>query len=112
AMVEPRMQIEMPPDGELAVEGKRLRHVADVAPRLHVVGAHRLSEQFGRAFGYGQEPRQHLHGGCLAAAVRTEEAKDLAARDAKTHVVDGDEIAKAAGPALCFDARGLIRPHV
>src|SRR5262249_6678920 len=107
-VVETRMQIEILPDGELAVEGKRLRHVADIAPRLHVVGAHRLSEQFRRAFGYRQEPRQHLHGGWLSAAVRTEEAKDLAARDAKTHVVDGDEIAKAAGQAIRFDRWGLI----
>src|SRR5262247_1503260 len=107
-MVETRMQIEILPNGELAVERKRLRHVADVAPRLHVVGAHRLSEQFRRAFGYRQEPRQHLHGGCLAAAVRTEEAKDLAARDAKADMVDGDEIAKAAGQAIRFDRRGLI----
>src|SRR5262249_56856641 len=48
------------------------------------------------------------HGGCLAAAVRTEEAENLAARDAKTHVVDGDEIAKAAGQAIRFDRRGLV----
>src|SRR5262245_3882662 len=107
-MVKMRMQIEILPDGELAVEGKRLRHVADVAPRLHVIGAHRLSEQFRRAFGYGQEARQHLHGGCLAGAVRAEEAENLAARDAKTHVVDGDEIAKAAGQAIRFDRRSLI----
>src|SRR5260221_5462227 len=107
-MVETRMQIEILPDGELAVEGKRLRHVADVAPRLHVVGAHRLSEQFRRAFASRQEPRQHLHGGCLPGAIRAEEAEDLAARDAKTHVVDGDEIPKAPGQAIRFDRRGLI----
>src|ERR1700730_5005624 len=44
----------------------------------------------------------------LPAAGRAEEAKDLAARDAKTHVVDGDEIAKAAGQAIRFDRRGFI----
>jgi len=44
-MVETRMQIEILPDGELTVEGKRLRHIADVAPRLHVVGAHGPPEQ-------------------------------------------------------------------
>src|SRR5262249_10687007 len=55
-MVAARMQIGILPDGGLAVAEKRLRHVADVAPRLHVVGAHRLAEQFRGAFGYGQEP--------------------------------------------------------
>src|SRR5262249_28061408 len=43
-----------------------------------------------------------------AAAVRPEEAKDLAARDAKTHVVDGDEIAKPAGQTIRFDRWGLL----
>ena len=52
-MVKVRMQIEILSDRELAVERERLRHVADVATRLHVVGAHGLSKQFRRAFGGG-----------------------------------------------------------
>ena len=38
------MQLEILPHGKLAVERKRLRHVANVLPRFHVVGAHRLAE--------------------------------------------------------------------
>ena len=90
------MQLEILPDRELAVEREGLRHVADVLARLHVVGAHRLAEQLGRAFGGRQEAGQHLHGGGLAAAVRAEEAEDLAAPDAKADMVDGDEIAEPA----------------
>ena len=43
-MVKVRMQLEILPHGKLAVERERLRHVADVLARLHVVGAHRLAE--------------------------------------------------------------------
>ena len=43
-MVEVRMQLEILPHSELAVERERLRHVADVLTRLHVVGAHWLAE--------------------------------------------------------------------
>ena len=56
------MQIEILPHRQFAIERERLRHVADVAARLHVVGAHRLAEQLRRAFGRRQKPRQHFHG--------------------------------------------------
>ena len=38
-MVKVRMQLEILPHGQLAVERECLRHVADVLTRLHVVGA-------------------------------------------------------------------------
>ena len=43
-MVEVCVQLEILPDREFAIERERLRHVADVLARLHVVGAHRLAE--------------------------------------------------------------------
>ena len=43
-MIEMRVQLEILPDRKLPIEGERLRHVTDVLARLHVVGAHRLSE--------------------------------------------------------------------
>ena len=115
-MVELRMQIEVLPDRKLAVEGKRLRHVADVLARLHVVGAHRLAEQFGRAFGDRQQSRHHFHGRRFSAAIRAEEAENLAASDAKAHMVDGDEIAEPARKPFRLDRRRLVlalgaRPH-
>ena len=98
-MEQLRMQLEVLPDRELAVEREGLRHVADAPARLHVVGAHRLAEQLRRAFGGGQQPGQHFHGRGLAAAVRAEKAEDLAARDAEAHMIDGDEVAEPRGSA-------------
>ena len=115
-MVELGMQIEILPHRKLAVEGERLRHVADVLARLHVVGAHRLAEQFGRAFGDRQQSGHHFHGCRFSAAVRAEEAENLAAADAKAHMVDGDEIAEPARKPIRLDRRRLVialgaRPH-
>ena len=115
-MVKMRMQLEILPHRKLAVERERLRHVADVLARLHVVGAHRLAEQFGRAFGDRQEPRHHFHGGRFSAAIRAEETENLAASDAKAHMVDGDEIAEPARKPFRLDRRRLVialgtRPH-
>src|SRR5258708_12712088 len=109
-MVKVRMQIEILSDRELAVERERLRHVANVATRLHVVGAHRLSKQFRRTFGGGQEPRHHFHCRRFSAAVRAEEAENLAARDAKAHMIDRDEITKPSSEPTRLDPRALLLP--
>jgi hypothetical protein len=76
--------------------------------RLHVVGAHRLSEQFGRALGDRQQSGHHFHGCRFSAAIRAEEPENLAASDAKAHVVHGDEIAEPAGKPFCLDCRRLV----
>ena len=107
-MVKLGMQIEILPHRKFAVEGKRLRHVADVLARLHVVGAHRLAEQFGRAFGDRQQSGHHFHGCRFSAAVRAEEAENLAAADAKTHMVNGDEVAEPAGKPIRLDRRSGV----
>src|ERR1700730_3976402 len=44
-----------------------------------------------------QEPGEHLHGCCFSAAVLAEGAKNIAAPDAKAHMIDRDEIDKTAG---------------
>ena len=110
------MQLEILPDGELAVERECLGHVADALARLHVVGAHRLTEQFGRAFRDRQQSGQHFHRCRFAAAVRAEKAEDLAAADLEAHVIDGDEISEAPCKPLRLDRRCLVgawraRPH-
>src|SRR5690606_19493003 len=51
----------------------------------------------------GQETREHLHRRRLAAAVRAEEAEDLAAPDPEADVVDGDELAEALRQILGLD---------
>ena len=55
-MVKVCVQLQILPHGKLAVERERLRHVADVLARLHIVGGHRLAEQFGGAFGDRSNP--------------------------------------------------------
>src|SRR5262249_43623097 len=92
------------------------RHVADIFARFHIVGGHRLAEQFGRAFGDREESGHHFHGCGFAAAIRAEEAEDLAASDPKAHMVDSDEIAEPARQPLSLDSRRLViafraRPH-
>ena len=111
-MIELGVQLEVLSDRQLAVEREGLRHVADVAPGLHVVRAHGLAEQLARSAGRRQEADQHFHRRRLAAAVRAEEAEDLAARDSETDVIDGDEIAEPPRQTLRLDRRRLVgRSH-
>ena len=91
------MKIEVLPDREFRIQRERLRHVADAIARIHVVGVERFSEQERLAGAGRQQPRQHLHGRRLAAAVRAKEAEDLAALDREAHPVDGGEITETAG---------------
>ena len=69
-----------------------------------------LAEQRRRPSRRRQQAGQHLHRRRLAAAVRAEEAEDLAALDAEAHVVDGGEVAEALRQAVRLDRRrGLGR---
>ena len=99
------VEVEVLTDRELAVEGERLRHVADALARGQVVGVHGIAEELGLAFGGGQEASQHLHRGGLAAAVGAEEAEDLAAADGEAHAVHGGEAAEPLGEVGGLDGR-------
>ena len=109
-VVELRVQFEVLQHRQLAVEREGLRHVSDVPARLHVVVAHGMAEQLRAPFRDRKETREHLHRGGLAAAVRTEEAEDLAAGDAEADVVDGGEAAEAPGQVLGLDRRNGVEP--
>ena len=104
------VELEVPPDRELAVEREGLRHIADPPPRLHVFASDLPTEQHGLALGRRQKAGQHLHGRGLAAAVRAEKAEDLALLDAKTYVIDRDELIETLGEPIGFDRRrpGLL----
>ena len=108
-MIEFGMQLEILRDRQFAVERKGLRHVSDVAPRLHVVRAHRLAEQLARAAARRQEAHQHFHRRRFPAPIRAEEAEDLAAGNPEADVVDRDEIAELAREPLRLDRRRLVR---
>ena len=108
-MIEFGVQLKILRDRQFAVEREGLRHVADIAPRLHVVRAHRLAKQLARAAGRRQEADQHFHRRRLAAAVRAEKAEDFAARNPEADMVDRDEIAELAREPLRLDRRRLVR---
>src|ERR1019366_5457530 len=99
------MKIQILPDREFRIKGERLRHVADEIARTHVACVEGLSEQQRLALGGRQQACQHFHGGGLAAAVRTEEAEDLAPLDHEVHPVDCREITETAGQFAGSDDR-------
>ena len=80
------------------------RHCGASACRRHPSAA----EQLRPALGGRQQPGQHFHGGGLAAAVGAEEAEDLAAPDAETDMIHGDEIAETPRQPLRLDGRRLV----
>ena len=102
------MQQQILMNGELAVERKRLRHVAHAGSGLHVAWVDFLAEEPRAAFSRGKQARQHLHRGGLAAAVGAEEAEYLPAPNAKTHMVHCDEVAEAHGEALGFNGEVVV----
>ena len=111
-VIELRVEQKILPNRQFAVERERLRHVADVAAHLHVVGAHRAAEQLGPAGGRREKSGQHLHRRRLAAAIRSEEAENFAAADAKTDVIHGDESAEPPRQSFSLYRRHLVgRSH-
>jgi len=79
-MKKARMKTQVLPHGEFAIERERLRHEADALADRQVVGIDRFAADLGLSLARRQESGQHLHGGGLAAAVRTEEAENFSAR--------------------------------
>jgi hypothetical protein len=82
-MEQLRVQHQVLPHGELAIQRERLRHIAHAPARVDVVRVDRLAEQPGLAVAGRQQAGEHLHGGGFAAAVGAQEAEDLAAADAE-----------------------------
>ena len=107
-MKEMRVQLEILPHRELGIEREGLRHVADAVARAHVGAFQRLAEQQRLAFARRQQAGQHLHRRRLAAAVRPEEAEDLAALDGEVDAVDGGKIAEPAGQVARDDDRFAV----
>ena len=107
-MEEPCVKFEILPHRQFGIERETLRHVADAAAHADAVAVDRLSEEPRLALAGGQKPGQHLHGCRLAAAIGAEKTEDLAAADAETDLVDGDEIAEAHGEIARLDRRLAI----
>ena len=102
------MQDQVLPHRQLGVEREGLRHVADLAADVDVVGIDRLAEQPGLPVGGRQQAAEHLHRRRLAAAVGPEEAEDLPPLDLHADVIDRDEIAELLGQAVRLDDHLLL----
>ena len=106
-------------DRKVAVEREFLRHVADMF--AHPFGITRDVDA-GDEYAPGGRPQQAAENadrGRLAGAVGAEKPHDLAAPDAKAHVIDGDEIAEPFDQILDDDlrvgyrrCRSLPRPFI
>ena len=91
--------------GQLVVERKLLRHVADhfldrVAFARDVVAGDPRG-----AFRRFENAAEHSDDGGFAGAVRPEKSEDRAARDGKADVIDGGESAEALRQPLALDHR-------
>ena len=102
------VQDQVLPHRQLGIEREGLRHVADLAADVDVVGIDRLAEQPGLPLGGRQQAAQHLHRRRLAAAVGAEEAEDLPPLDPDVDVIDRDEIAEPLGQAVRLDDHLLL----
>ncbi len=96
-MEQMRMQIEILPDGQFGIEREALRHIADARAALLRTAIDLLAEQQGLAGCRRQKARQHFHRRRLAAAVRADEAEDLAALDREIDMIDGGESRRSFG---------------
>ena len=101
------MQVEVLPHRQFGIEREALRHVADALARFHVAGIDLAAIEARAALGQFQKPGQDLHRRGLAAAVRPEEAEDLARLNAEADVVNCGEVAEADGQILGLDHRAV-----
>jgi hypothetical protein len=88
---------------EVAVQGKFLRHIADLLPCL-AGGFFQVQPHHPRlATADRQQAAHHLEGGGFARAIGAEQAEDFATADTEIHMIGGDKIAKTAGELFGHD---------
>ena len=102
-MKQPGVQLQILQDSQFAIQRKSLGHVAHPAAGLDVLGVYFLTEQQRLAFTGRLQTGEHLHGRRFATAIGAEKAENLAALDAKIHVIDSDEIPETTGQAMGFN---------
>ncbi len=94
--IYPAEKFQVLPHAETAVQGKFLRHIAEVFTRLGPCRAQIHSCHSQHAAACGKQAAQHAEGSRLARAVGAEQAEQLAPAHAETGVVHGHKISKAA----------------
>ncbi len=98
------MQHQVLAHAEFAVQRETLRHETHALTGREVLGIHRVAEQRGAALGGRHQPGEDFHGGGFAAAVRAEEAENLAPADGKADFIHRREITKAQRQVVGFDS--------
>src|SRR5262249_6074122 len=101
--VHARHEIEVLADAQVLPEAEALRHVADLALDPFAVADHVEAKARPAAVVGAQQPAQHPDESGLAAAVRAEEAADLAAPHLQVDVIDDDAAAEALRHPLHVD---------
>ena len=87
-LVEPRDELQVLGNRQVAIEAEALRHVADLQPDARRVAQQVHAETGAAAAIRAQQAAQHADRGGLAAAVAAEEAADLAFRHLQRQPVD------------------------
>ncbi|MNN11188.1 hypothetical protein D3C81_1241350 [compost metagenome] len=100
---KPRVQVEVLPHAELAIQREALGHEADPLARGQILGVHRIAQQCRAAFAGRHQPGQDFHGRGLAAAVGAEKTENLAATDGEADVIHRSEVAEAQRQVVGFD---------
>ena len=95
-------------DAQVFPEAEALGHVPDLALDLLALGDHVVAEAGAAALVGAEQPAEHADERRLAAAVRAEEAADLAAADLQIDVIDDRAAAEALGHAAHVN-RELVR---
>ena len=93
-------------DGQLAIETRMLKHDAEPPPHRSGFTRQVVPEQPRAARLNRRERREQLEQGGFAAAVGSEEAKDLAARDREGYVVERRAIAVVKAERARIDRVG------
>jgi hypothetical protein len=97
--VQPGEVLELVPDPHLRVQPSLLRQVADALAHLVVHGSAAPADLAGVRF---QHAEDDPHGGGLAGAVGADEPEHLPLAHGERQVVEGDQVAVAAGQTLQF----------
>src|SRR2546428_13376325 len=102
-MVQDAVDIHVLPRREVAVETRILEHDAEAPPHLRLVRGGIEPVELERAARGPQQGREHLDGGGLPGAVRTEEREDLAGSDAEGDIGDRRDLPERPDDVLDSD---------
>jgi hypothetical protein len=100
-------------DRQRAIECRILEHEPDGGPYGDWLGADVIAGDRGAARAGTDQRGQHVNGGGLARAVRTEQAEESAGRDFELEGVYREDVAEAFGQRLRVDGRlQSLRPDI